>query len=73
MDLEGFRISIGSRLTRLAIGLLAIVFTLGVAFTILLPSAHRWGATKAELSQALPGDELLDQPIVKWTNAMEIP
>jgi hypothetical protein len=34
--------------------------------------AHRWGASEAELASSLPGDELRDRPVVRWTNAITI-
>jgi hypothetical protein len=64
--------SIRTRLLRSFAGLLAIAVTLATAFAILMPMAHRWGATEAELASSLPGDELLDQPVVSWTNAITI-
>jgi hypothetical protein len=64
--------SLRQRLVRLIAGLLAIVFTLAVVFSILLPMANRWGATPAEIAATLPGDELLDRPLVNWTNAITI-
>ena len=64
--------SIRARLIRLIAGLVSITITLAAAFAILMPLAHRLGASVAELASTLPGDELLDRPVVRWTNAITI-
>ena len=64
--------TIGNRIFRLFAGLTIVLLTLLVVFSLLLPLAHRWGATPEEIQSYMPGDELLDQPLVDWTNAITI-
>jgi hypothetical protein len=61
-----------TRLLRLFAGLSLMLVLLAGSFAAVLPAIDRWGATDAELARALPGDELAPQPIVSWTNAIDI-
>ena len=49
------------------VGLLALVYGF-----ILLPWHTRWGATEAEASMTLPGDEIVPEPKTKATRAITI-
>jgi hypothetical protein len=59
-------------LKRLGAGLALLILLLALAFALTLPMIHRWGATDEEVASALPGDDLLPQPIVNWTNSITI-
>lgn len=61
-----------TRLLRLLIGLIVLGALLVGLFWVTLPTIHRWGATDAEVARPLPGDELLDHPLVDWTHATTI-
>jgi hypothetical protein len=64
--------SIRIRLLRLLAGLGLLTALLAASFAAVIPAIHRWGATDAEVAQVLPGDELLPNPLVAWTNAITI-
>jgi hypothetical protein len=64
--------SLKTRLVRLAAGLGILMLTLVFSFAVVLSQIPRWGATDAEVALSLPGDELAPQPIVSWTNAINI-
>lgn len=64
--------SIGARLRRLLVGLILLGAVLVALFALTLPAIHRWGATDAEVARGLPGDELIAQPLVRWTHAITI-
>jgi hypothetical protein len=53
-------------------GLGLLTALLAASFAAVIPAIHRWGATDAEVTQVLPGDELLPNPPVAWTNAITI-
>ena len=57
---------------RLAAGLAILGLTLSLAFAVCMAQIPTWGATPAEVAQALPGDELAPQPLLNWTNAIDI-
>jgi hypothetical protein len=60
---------------KLLIGLAVIVVLIGVlagAATLLRPWMDRWGATRAEISARLPGDELVSDPYASTTRAITI-
>jgi hypothetical protein len=57
---------------RLIAGLALLGALLPLLFTATLPAIHRWGASDAELAQALPGDELLSDPVLRWTHGVTI-
>lgn len=52
------------------LALLAALLPLLVAAT--LPAIHRWGASDAELALALPGDDRLPSPLLRWTHGVTI-
>lgn len=64
--------TLGTRLLRLIVGLIALGALLVGLFALTLPAIHRWGATNEEVARALPGDELLHEPLVRWTHAITI-
>jgi hypothetical protein len=64
--------SIRTRLLRLLAGLGLLIALLAGSFAAVIPAIHRWGAEDEEVSLALPGDELLPEPLVLWTNAVTI-
>jgi hypothetical protein len=64
--------SIRARLCRLVAGIGVLLALLAGSFAAIIPAIHRWGATDEELALALPGDDLLSQPLVRWTNAVTI-
>ena len=57
------------KIVGILLGLLAVVI---VAVVLLLPGMDRWGATDAELRQALPGDAFLTNPRITYTRAISI-
>lgn len=59
-------------LLRLALGALLLGALLAALTAAALPLIHRWGATPEELSQPLPGDELVEAPLILWTHAITI-
>jgi hypothetical protein len=61
-----------TRLLRLLAGLGLLAVLLAASFAAIFPAIHRWGATAAEIGLALPGDDLLADPLVRWTNAVTI-
>src|SRR5690349_598002 len=61
-----------TRLLRILIGLLLLAGLLTALFALALPAIHHWGATTAETRQPLPGDDLLSQPLIRWTHAETI-
>ncbi len=61
-----------TRFLRFLIGFGLMTALLAASFAILIPAIHRWGATDAELAQAMPGDELIADPVVDWTHGMTI-
>jgi hypothetical protein len=50
----------------------AIIIAAWVLLAALLPRMNRWGATDAELTRSLPGDELVPQPRIETTRAITI-
>lgn len=61
-----------TRLLRFLAGLGVLLLTLVVAFGLALATVPRWGATTEELALVLPGDELAPEPLLNWTNAVNI-
>jgi hypothetical protein len=51
---------------------LAIVIVLAAYLVVLRPRSHRWGATNAELGRSLPGDDLVPNVKVGYTQAITI-
>ncbi|MBI4926595.1 MAG: hypothetical protein HY835_02440 [Anaerolineae bacterium] len=60
------------RWARAGIGVLAVIVTLTVCFALVMANFPTWGATPAEVNLALPADALGDNPVVNWTNAIQI-
>lgn len=61
-----------TRLLRLFVGLIVLAGLLVGLFALTLTAIHRWGATDAEVTSTLPGDELIRQPLVRWTHGITI-
>lgn len=61
-----------TRLFRLLIGLIVLAGLLVGLFAVTLPAIHRWGATDAEVASTLPGDGLIELPLVRWTHGQTI-
>jgi len=61
-----------TRLLRLLLGALLLAGLLPALFAITLPAMHRWGASEAELARALPGDDLISHPLIRWTHGETI-
>jgi hypothetical protein len=61
-----------TRLLRLLVGLVVLAGLLVGLFALILPAIQRWGATDAEVTSARPGDELITQPLVRWTHGITI-
>ncbi len=57
---------------RFVFGLVVVIIILVAGFSMAYPAIQRWGATDAEVAARLPGDELLNQPLVWWTHAETI-
>jgi hypothetical protein len=57
---------------RLIAGTILVIVLLVIAFAILIPAIHTWGATDTEVAQPMPGDELIGNPAVSWTHAITI-
>jgi len=53
-------------------GIIFLLLVLFLLFTITRSVIHRWGATDSELALTLPGDELVEQPLISWTHAITI-
>jgi hypothetical protein len=64
--------TLGTRLLRLIVGLIVLGALLVGLFALTLPAIHRWGATDQEVTRTLPGDELLKEPLVRWTHGITI-
>ncbi len=64
--------TVRTRLLRLLTGMIVLGALLVGLFAVTLPAIHRWGATDAEVTSRLPGDELLAHPLVHWTHATTI-
>jgi hypothetical protein len=56
----------------LGVLVLAIVIFLAVYLVVLRPRSHRWGATDAELHRSLPGDDLVPNVKVGYTQAITV-
>jgi len=61
-----------SRWARFLAGSALLACILGLAFALLLPWIHTWGANGEELGRSYPGDELLPSPIISWTHGVTI-
>ena len=60
------------RLTRFLIGLVLLLILVPAGFAIVYPTITNFGAGPDDLSQTLPGDELLTKPIIQWSHAVTI-
>ncbi len=58
--------------TTLAIILGVLIVLVGLVYLVVLPWSAHWGATDAEVSAAMPGDELIVQPVTQVTHALTI-
>ena len=56
----------------LGILILAIVIVLAIYLAVLRPWSHHRGATDAEVSGSLPGDDLVPTPKIAYTQAITI-
>ncbi len=61
-----------NRCFRFILGLFLCLIVLGAGFSIVRASIPTWGATQAEIAQALPGDDVLPNPPSAWVNAITI-
>ena len=58
---------------RVALGLVVLVGANGLTYRVVDRGwADRWGATDQEVAAAMPGDQLVRQPIVQSTRAVTI-
>lgn len=64
--------TLGNRLLRLLLGFIVLGALLVSLFALTLPAIHRWGATDGEVTRTLPGDELIQEPLVRWTHGITI-
>jgi hypothetical protein len=60
------------RFLRLLAGLVLLGALLLALFAVTLPVMHRWGASASEVAMALPGDNLLPAPQLRWTHGINI-
>ena len=56
----------------LGILILVIAIVLAAYLVVLRPRSHRWGATDAEFGRSLPGDDLVPNVKVGYTQAITI-
>ncbi|HEX6387426.1 MAG TPA: hypothetical protein VF177_22390 [Anaerolineae bacterium] len=64
--------SLKTTLIRLMTGMVILAIVLILSFALSLPAIERWGATDEEVATTQPGDELLPDPIIIWTNSITI-
>lgn len=64
--------TLGKRLLRIFVGIVLLVGLLTALFALTLPAIQRWGATDVEVARILPGDELIAEPLVRWTHGITI-
>lgn len=57
---------------RFTAGLGVLAITLFTCFAWATAQIPHWGATPEEVARRLPGDELAPEPLLNWTNAIEI-
>jgi hypothetical protein len=60
------------KLVRILAGTGLVVLVLWISFVLALNQAQGWGATAQERAAVYPGDELLPNPAINWTNAATI-
>ena len=61
-----------ARLFRLLVGLLLVIAVVLACFLALIPWVETRGATAEEAAAAYPGDELIAEPVVRWTHGVTI-
>ncbi len=61
-----------THILRLVAGAAVAIAIVAIAFALILPWMHTWGATPAEIAAVWPGDELTPAPEVAWTHAVTI-
>lgn len=61
-----------TRAFRLLIGLVVLAGALFAGFSVFMAQMPQWGATPEEAAMPLPGDEILSDPDIDWTNARTI-
>ncbi len=59
-------------LHRIAVAVVTVEAVAAAWSFLLLPRLRRWGATDEEASRALPGDDLVDEPVYTTTHAATI-
>lgn len=59
-------------LIAIAIIFATLIAAIILSYFVLLPWSERWGATDLEITQALPGDELISGPVTQVTHAVTI-
>ncbi|MBL8156878.1 MAG: hypothetical protein JNM70_22075 [Anaerolineae bacterium] len=64
--------TIRDRLIRLGVGLALLIVLLVVLFSVTTALISTWGATAAEAAAPEPGDDILANPTVRFTNAVTI-
>lgn len=60
------------KILRTAIGLFTVALLVVIGFTLVLQVIPTWGATPEEAARILPGDEIVADPLVKWTHSITI-
>ncbi len=68
----GDTMTIRDRLLRLFTGLTVLIVLLVALFSVTMALITTWGATDAEAAAAEPGDDILANPLVRFTNAITI-
>jgi len=63
---------IQSMIIRLILGIVFTALLLTGLFAITLSVIPTWGATNDETARSLPGDDLITNPILRWTNAITV-
>lgn len=61
-----------TRFIRFFTGLVLVLAILIITFALLPSYIHTWGATNEEMTQAMPGDEVLSDPTLTWTHGITI-
>lgn len=61
-----------TRILRLLGGLALVAAILIVAFLLLPPWIHTWGATGEEIARPMPGDELVANLALEWNHGITI-
>jgi hypothetical protein len=64
--------TVHNRTRRFFAGLGLILLVLAIGFLIANRMIPTWGSTTAEQAQALPGDDIFSEPVLKWEHAITI-